>query len=111
MTSLIISIFMNFIYENICDLVWFPRCQLQIDLKKKVGIDSCSKKQKNFTRDKQPKIAIDKSNSLNSITHGQLGVLNSIRMGNSWSGFIMCVNWLLCWGSSLVAVMVTLSGP
>ena len=111
MTSLIVSIFMNFIYENICELVWFPRCQLQIDIEKRDGIDTRIKKQKNITRNKLPRIAIDSSNSFSSITHGQLGVLNSIRMGNNWSGFMMFVNWLLCCSGGMVAFLVTLSGP
>ena len=95
MTSLIISNFMNYIYTDICLRVWNVRCQAQVAIEKGLGINNRMKKQKNISRNKLPRLDLDRNLYSSSLTYGQLGVGYSIRSGGHWAGFMIMVNQFL----------------
>ena len=112
MTSLIISNFMNFIYTDICSRVWNVRCQAQISIEKGLGINNRMKKQKNTSRNRLPKIDIDRNLYSSSLTYGQLGVGFNIRSGGHWAGFTVMVNRFLRFCTCLRWLdLNTFSGP
>jgi hypothetical protein len=80
MTQLIISIFMDYIYAEVCKHIWFPRCEQQILDEKNGGIDKKEKKKINRSniRSSTSSRQIDVNSNLVS---GQKGVLNSILRG------------------------------
>ena len=112
MTSLIISNFMNYIYTDICSRVWNVRCQAQVAIEKRLGINNRMKKQKNISRNKLPRLDLDRNLYSSSLTYGQLGVGYSIRSGGHWAGFMAMVNWFLRFAPCLRWLdLNTLSGP
>jgi hypothetical protein len=108
MTNLIISIFMDFIYNEINDKVWKIRCDIQIGIEKTMGITNRIKKRKNVSSNKTPTVALDRTNYNYSHSIDQLGLKNSVRVGGSWADFMLVVNWVrsslkLIGGSSLIS--------
>jgi hypothetical protein len=94
MTQLIISIFMDYIYSEICKRIWFPRCSQQMLDEKNAGIDKKEKKKTNRTNIRSS-TRHRQTNVDNSIVSGQKGVLNSILQGGSWQDFTIVSNFLL----------------
>ena len=76
-------------------LVWNVRCQAQVAIEKGLGINNRMKKQKNTSRNKLPRLDLDRNLYSSSLTYGQLGVGYSIRSGGHWAGFMAMVNRFL----------------
>ena len=86
MTSLIISIFMDTIYKDVCSLIWNPRCaQQQLD-EYNAGISRREKKRKNISTNKLPSrtpLVVT-----NDLFNEQLGLLHSTKSGGNWLDFM-----------------------
>ena len=79
MTSLIISIFMDTIYEDVCSSIWNPHCaQQQLD-EYNTGISRREKKQKNTSARTLPRHA--PRVVTNDLFSKQIGLSNSIASG------------------------------
>jgi len=95
MTSLIISNFLDFIYTNICEMVWNFRCNAQIELEKQAGITNRMKKLKNSSNNRRPNIDINCDAFNSTLANNSLGVVNKVVYGGSWLDFINWVNQVL----------------
>src|SRR4051794_4392131 len=88
MTRLIISIFMDFVYTDICKYIWFPRNEQQLLDEKNAGIDKKEKKRVNRSNIRNT-ISSRNIINVNNLEIEQKGLVNSILHGGSWQDFTM----------------------
>jgi hypothetical protein len=92
MTGLIISIFMDYVYINVCKYIWFPRNEQQLLDETNAGIGKKEKKKVNSSNIRSS-ISSRYIVDTNSLESGKKGLVNSILRGGSWQDFTMFVNF------------------
>ena len=86
--QMLLSLFFDYIYAQFSDTIWKERCEIQLNIEKRLGIDKKEKKKRVHDPNNVNRLNHNNNNNHTSFTPTYHRSLNSIKYGGPWERFI-----------------------